>query len=77
MGSRMAQEMIFGPSYFREGWYWSMCGYVYVWEEGGGGGLASREVSANFFPGVLTEIWLIPDLWALYGLLIYATNDHP
>ena len=44
MGSRMAQEMIFGPSYFREGWYWSMCGYVYVWEEGGGGGGGGGEV---------------------------------
>ena len=27
--------------------------------------LASREASVNFFLGVLRDIWLVPDLWAL------------
>ena len=31
--------------------------------------LVSREASANFFPEVLRDIWLVPDLWGLYGLL--------
>ena len=42
---------------------------------GGGGVLVSREASANFFPGIL-EICLVPDLWALYGLFRYATDEH-
>ena len=40
-----------------------------------GGVLASRK--ANFYSGVLKDIWLIPDLWALHGLFKYATDDHP
>ena len=42
-----------------------------------GGGLAWRAASVKVFPGVLRDIWLVPDLWALYGLLRYAINDHP
>ena len=41
------------------------------------GVLASREASANFFPEVLREVQLVPDLWALYGLFKYLTDDHP
>ena len=57
-----------GSSHFREKLYWS---------GGGGEVLASGEASANFFPEVLREIYLLPDLWAFYGLFRYATDDHP
>ena len=43
----------------------------------GGGVLTSCKANANFFPGLLKEIWLVPDLWALYGLFRYAPDDPP
>ena len=64
----MAQEIIFRIFPFSRNM---------VFKCGGGGVLASREASANFFRGVLREIWLVLDLWALHGLLRYATDDHP
>ena len=69
MDSRMAQEIIFGLFLFSRN-------MILNWEEGGGGGLASRKASANFFP-VLRDIWLVSYLWVLYKLFRYATNDHP
>ena len=60
MGSRMAQKIIFGLFPFSRNMILRGGG-----GGGGGGVLASREASANFFPGVLREIWLVPDLWAL------------
>ena len=70
MGSRMVQEMIFGL-------FPLSSNMISKWGRGGGV-LASGEANANFFPVVvLTEIWLVPDLWARYGLFRYATNDHP
>ena len=57
---RMAQEIIFRFFPFSR----SM-----ILRGGGGGGggvLASCEASANFFPGVVREIWLVPDLWAFH-----------
>ena len=44
---------------------------------GGGGLLASRKANANFFPRVLREIRLVPDLWALQRLFRYITDDRP
>ena len=38
---------------------------------GGGGGLAVREASANFF----FDVWLVLDLWAIYGLF-NAVNEN-
>ena len=61
MGSPMEQERIFGLLPFSRNMILKSGG-----GGGGGGGLASREASANFFPGLLSEIWLVPDLWALY-----------
>ena len=51
MGSHMVREIILI-------WYWR------GGRGGGGGGggvLDSREASSNFFPGVLSDIWLVPD----------------
>ena len=35
---------------------------ILKWGGGGGGVLASREASANYFPVVIREIWLVSDL---------------
>ena len=66
MGSRIAEEIIFKLFPFSRN-------IILKWGGGGGGVLAS----ANFFPAVLREIWLVPDLWALYSFFRYATDDHP
>ena len=71
MGSRIAHEIIC--------WLFPFSRHMILkWGGGGGGGvLASPEDSATFFPRLLNQIWLVPDLWDLYGLFRYATNNHP
>ena len=51
MGSWMAHLPIFEKNYIEMGG-----------GGGGGGVLASREASANYFPVVIREIWLVSDL---------------
>ena len=38
---------------------------------------ASREASANFFLWAFRDILLVPDLWTVYGIFEYATDDQP
>ena len=59
MGSRMAQEKIFRLFPFSRN-------VILKSKEGGGAALASREASANFFPGFLgRSVW-----YQIYGLFM-------
>ena len=63
MGSRIAQEITFGLFSFSRN-------MILKW--GGPGGARSTWSQCQ-----LREILLVPDLWAVYGLFRYATDDHP